>query len=133
MNGADDVPCSHLGPRPSPLCPPSLVPPLQNGAGCKYRHALPPGYVFKTKKEREAEVALKTQEGSAAVNLEELIEEERRKLPTTGEETGGERKKKKQVIGSRSFQFCALESQCNKLPDSDSAKPNTMHPLRLLL
>lgn len=55
-----------------------------NGEGCKYRHALPPGYVYKSKKDRELEAAAKALEEEHAATVEELIEEERRKLPTTG-------------------------------------------------
>lgn len=55
-----------------------------NGESCKYRHALPPGYVYKSKKQRELEAAAKAAEADGGVSMEELIEEERRKLPSTG-------------------------------------------------
>lgn len=67
---------------PIPSHPPTH--PQNGGAACKYRHCLPPGYVFKTKKEREAEAAAKAALGDKDSNLEELIELERAKLPTTG-------------------------------------------------
>ena len=35
---------------------------VQNGAGCKYKHALPPGYTFMTKKEKEIDAAMKGEE-----------------------------------------------------------------------
>jgi hypothetical protein len=63
---------------------PILRPSLQNGPTCKYRHALPPGYQFKTKREREAEAAARASMESNVVSLEEQLEEERKKLPTTG-------------------------------------------------
>ena len=50
------------------------------GKACKYRHALPPGYVFKTKAERDLERNSKTSE----ITVEEIIEEQRRKLGATG-------------------------------------------------
>ncbi|DAZ96200.1 TPA: hypothetical protein N0F65_012390 [Lagenidium giganteum] len=46
------------------------------GKECKYRHALPPGYVFKTKKERDAEKANKVEE----ISIEEIIEQQRAAL-----------------------------------------------------
>jgi hypothetical protein len=55
-----------------------------NGLDCKYKHALPPGYVYKSKKQRDLETAAKLAEGSNQVSVEELIEEERRKLPQEG-------------------------------------------------
>lgn len=54
------------------------------GESCKYRHALPPGYVYKSKKQRDLETAAKLAEADGGVSMEELIEEERRKLPSTG-------------------------------------------------
>lgn len=50
------------------------------GKACKYRHALPPGYVFKSRKDREAEKEKKVDE----VSIEEIIEEQRKKLGATG-------------------------------------------------
>lgn len=50
------------------------------GTICKYRHALPPGYVFKTRAEREAEKSRKVEE----VSIEEIIEQQRAKLGPTG-------------------------------------------------
>jgi len=47
-----------------------------NGEDCKYRHALPPGFVYKSKKQRDAEAAAKASEDSSAPTIEELIEEE---------------------------------------------------------
>lgn len=55
-----------------------------NGDDCKYRHALPPGYVYKSKSQRELEAAAKLNETMNQTTLEELIEEQRRTLPTTG-------------------------------------------------
>lgn len=45
------------------------------GANCMYRHALPPGYVFKTKRERELEKLLEANKENAA-SIEQIIEEE---------------------------------------------------------
>lgn len=50
------------------------------GAACKYRHALPPGYVFKTRAEREAEKSKKVEE----ISIEEIIEQQRAKLGPSG-------------------------------------------------
>ncbi|XP_054756052.2 zinc finger CCCH domain-containing protein 15-like [Lytechinus pictus] len=51
-----------------------------NGGKCKYRHALPPGFVLKKDKKKMDE-----QEEEQKISLEELIEQERNKL--TGELT----------------------------------------------
>ncbi|ETM46570.1 hypothetical protein L914_08563 [Phytophthora nicotianae] len=50
------------------------------GASCKYRHALPPGYVFKSKKDRELEKGNKVVE----ISIEEIIEQQRAKLGPNG-------------------------------------------------
>ncbi|KAL8019452.1 putative Zinc finger, CCCH-type, ZC3H15/TMA46 family, Zinc finger, CCCH-type superfamily [Plasmopara halstedii] len=50
------------------------------GASCKYRHALPPGYVFKSKKDRELEKNNKVIE----ISIEEIIEQQRAKLGPNG-------------------------------------------------
>jgi len=54
------------------------------GSTCKYRHALPPGFVFKTKRQREEEQAAKLAGEQEDVDIGELIEIERAKLPNTG-------------------------------------------------
>ena len=53
---------------------------------CKYRHALPEGYVYKTHAEREAEAAAREKDRAQDKNLMRLenIELLRKKLPTTG-------------------------------------------------
>ncbi|KAJ0407864.1 hypothetical protein ATCC90586_007210 [Pythium insidiosum] len=50
------------------------------GTACKYRHALPPGYVFKSKKDRDAEKSKKVDD----ISIEEIIEQQRAKLGPTG-------------------------------------------------
>ncbi|ETV96290.1 hypothetical protein H310_10460 [Aphanomyces invadans] len=50
------------------------------GKACKYRHALPPGYVFQTKAERDAAKSKKVEE----VSIEEIIEQQRAKLGAGG-------------------------------------------------
>lgn len=50
------------------------------GTSCKYRHALPPGYVFKSKKDRELERGNKVVE----ISIEEIIEQQRAKLGPSG-------------------------------------------------
>lgn len=52
---------------------------------CKYRHALPEGYVYKTHAEREAEAAAREKDRSLDKNLMRLenIEHLRKQLPTT--------------------------------------------------
>lgn len=50
----------------------------ENGKDCHYRHALPPGYILKTKAEKEREKDREDEEEPKTV--EELIEEERMKL-----------------------------------------------------
>eukprot|EP00124_Ichthyophonus_hoferi_P001864 Ihof_evm4s110 gene=Ihof_evmTU4s110 len=47
-----------------------------NGAGCKYRHALPPGYVLKKDLKKDGE--------EVTLSLEELVEIERAKLTSGG-------------------------------------------------
>jgi uncharacterized protein (DUF305 family) len=61
-----------------------LCPNEKNGDTCKYRHALPPGYVFKTAKQRAEEAEAKALADASILSIEEEIEEERKKLPTTG-------------------------------------------------
>jgi hypothetical protein len=46
---------------------------------CKYKHALPAGYTYRSKKQRDAETAAKLAEVDNAVSMEELIEEEVRR------------------------------------------------------
>jgi len=46
------------------------------GATCKYRHALPPGFVLKSQRKKEEEDAKKQE-----ISLEEFLEVERHKLP----------------------------------------------------
>lgn len=46
----------------------------------RYRHALPPGYVFKSKKDRELEKGNKVME----ISIEEIIEQQRAKLGPNG-------------------------------------------------
>ncbi|KAK8814122.1 hypothetical protein WA158_007984 [Blastocystis sp. Blastoise] len=57
-----------------------------NGPNCKYRHALPEGYVYKSKAEREAEGILKDKDRATDKNLLKLenIELLRSRLPSTG-------------------------------------------------
>ncbi|KAF0683420.1 Aste57867_24544 [Aphanomyces stellatus] len=50
------------------------------GKACKYRHALPPGYVFQTKAERDAAKSKKVDD----VSIEEIIEQQRAKLGAGG-------------------------------------------------
>ncbi|CAI5740363.1 unnamed protein product [Peronospora farinosa] len=50
------------------------------GTSCKYRHALPSGYVFKSKKDRELEKSNKVVE----ISIEEIIEQQRAKLGPNG-------------------------------------------------
>ncbi|RLN72105.1 hypothetical protein BBJ28_00013832, partial [Nothophytophthora sp. Chile5] len=50
------------------------------GTSCKYRHALPPGYVFKSRKDRELERSNKVVE----ISIEEIIEQQRAKLGPSG-------------------------------------------------
>ncbi|AEO71428.1 e1c86e24-cc0b-45d4-b7d2-ff2fead2628c [Thermothielavioides terrestris] len=51
-----------------------------NGDKCMYRHALPPGFVFKTKEQRAAEKALLDKSPLKTLTLEEFLESERHKL-----------------------------------------------------
>lgn len=46
------------------------------GQACKYRHALPPGYVFKSKKDRDADKGKKEE----SIPIEEIIEQQRAQL-----------------------------------------------------
>lgn len=50
------------------------------GKACKYKHALPSGYVFKSKSERDQERGNKAD----SVTVEEIIEQQRKKLGATG-------------------------------------------------
>ncbi|KAL2116762.1 hypothetical protein VTJ04DRAFT_8930 [Mycothermus thermophilus] len=54
-----------------------------NGDKCMYRHALPPGFVLKTKEQRAAEKALMDKSPLKTLTLEEFIESERHKLTGT--------------------------------------------------
>ncbi|KAJ1338506.1 DRG family regulatory protein Tma46 [Microdochium nivale] len=55
------------------------------GNECKYKHALPPGFVLKTKEQRAAEKALLDKSPLKTLTLEDFLETERHKL--TGELT----------------------------------------------
>ncbi|TDH73215.1 hypothetical protein CCR75_000521 [Bremia lactucae] len=50
------------------------------GTSCKYRHALPPGYIYKSKKDRDLEKSNKVIE----ISIEEIIEQQRAKLGPSG-------------------------------------------------
>ena len=54
-----------------------------NGPDCKYRHALPEGYVYKSRAEREAEAALREKDRALDKNMMRLenIEQLRKQLP----------------------------------------------------
>ncbi|KAK7921182.1 hypothetical protein PG985_009204 [Apiospora marii] len=53
------------------------------GNNCKYKHALPPGFVLKTKEQRAAEKALLDKSPLKTLTLEEFLESERHKLTGT--------------------------------------------------
>lgn len=53
------------------------------GENCKYRHALPPGFVIKTKEQRAAEKALMDKSPLKTLTLEDFLESERHKLTGT--------------------------------------------------
>lgn len=53
------------------------------GDQCKYKHALPPGFVLKTKEERAREKALMDKSPLKTLTLEEFLESERHKLTGT--------------------------------------------------
>ncbi|RYP23877.1 hypothetical protein DL767_008714 [Monosporascus sp. MG133] len=53
------------------------------GDKCKYRHALPPGFVLKTKEQRAAEKALLDKSPLKTLTLEDFLESERHKLTGT--------------------------------------------------
>ncbi|ORY56059.1 uncharacterized protein BCR38DRAFT_356206 [Pseudomassariella vexata] len=53
------------------------------GDKCKYKHALPPGFVLKTKEQRAAEKALMDKSPLKTLTLEEFLESERHKLTGT--------------------------------------------------
>ncbi|KAH7040132.1 uncharacterized protein B0I36DRAFT_204819, partial [Microdochium trichocladiopsis] len=53
------------------------------GNECKYRHALPPGFVLKTKEQRAAEKALLDKSPLKTLTLEDFLETERHKLTGT--------------------------------------------------
>ncbi|KAH7320205.1 hypothetical protein B0I35DRAFT_408898 [Stachybotrys elegans] len=50
------------------------------GNECKYRHALPPGFILKTKEQRAAEKALLDKSPLKTLTLEDFLESERHKL-----------------------------------------------------
>ncbi|PSR82327.1 hypothetical protein BD289DRAFT_342654, partial [Coniella lustricola] len=54
-----------------------------NGDKCMYKHALPPGFVLKTKEQRAAEKALMDKSPLKTLTLEEFLESERHKLTGT--------------------------------------------------
>ncbi|KAH7222819.1 hypothetical protein BKA60DRAFT_290944 [Fusarium oxysporum] len=53
------------------------------GDKCKYKHALPPGFVLKTKEQRAAEKALMDKSPLKTLTLEDFLESERHKLTGT--------------------------------------------------
>ncbi|KAH9907904.1 hypothetical protein F4778DRAFT_719597 [Xylariomycetidae sp. FL2044] len=53
------------------------------GNNCKYKHALPPGFVLKTKEQRAAEKALMDKSPLKTLTLEDFLESERHKLTGT--------------------------------------------------
>ncbi|KAI0137227.1 hypothetical protein BJ170DRAFT_48981 [Xylariales sp. AK1849] len=53
------------------------------GNQCKYKHALPPGFILKTKEQRAAEKALMDKSPLKTLTLEEFLESERHKLTGT--------------------------------------------------
>lgn len=53
------------------------------GDQCKYKHALPPGFILKTKEQRAAEKALMDKSPLKTLTLEEFLESERHKLTGT--------------------------------------------------
>ncbi|KAI0885334.1 uncharacterized protein GGS22DRAFT_142348 [Annulohypoxylon maeteangense] len=53
------------------------------GNKCKYKHALPPGFVLKTKEQRAAEKALMDKSPLKTLTLEDFLESERHKLTGT--------------------------------------------------
>ncbi|CAI4212529.1 unnamed protein product [Parascedosporium putredinis] len=53
------------------------------GDKCMYKHALPPGFVLKTKEQRAAEKALMDKSPLKTLTLEEFLESERHKLTGT--------------------------------------------------
>ncbi|KAI1245430.1 hypothetical protein MGN70_012320 [Eutypa lata] len=53
------------------------------GNQCKYKHALPPGFVLKTKEQRAAEKALLDKSPLKTLTLEDFLESERHKLTGT--------------------------------------------------
>ncbi|KAJ9142316.1 Translation machinery-associated protein 46 [Coniochaeta hoffmannii] len=53
------------------------------GDKCKYKHALPPGFVLKTKEQRAAEKALMDKSPLKSLTLEDFLESERHKLTGT--------------------------------------------------
>ncbi|KAI1846516.1 hypothetical protein JX266_007413 [Neoarthrinium moseri] len=53
------------------------------GDKCKYKHALPPGFILKTKEQRAAEKALMDKSPLKTLTLEEFLESERHKLTGT--------------------------------------------------
>ncbi|CAN8103340.1 unnamed protein product [Discula destructiva] len=53
------------------------------GDKCKYKHALPPGFVLKTKEQRAAEKALLDKSPLKTLTLEDFLESERHKLTGT--------------------------------------------------
>ncbi|KAL6700362.1 hypothetical protein J3F84DRAFT_357938 [Trichoderma pleuroticola] len=54
-----------------------------NGDKCMYKHALPPGFVLKTKEQRAAEKALLDKSPLKTLTLEDFLESERHKLTGT--------------------------------------------------
>jgi hypothetical protein len=52
------------------------------GKSCKYRHALPPGYVFQSKKDRELKAKMAT--GDGVESIEEIIEAQRKAFASQG-------------------------------------------------
>lgn len=85
------------------------------GDKCMYRHALPPGFVIKTKEQRQAEKALMDKSPLNTLTLEDFLESERHKLSGPGtpvtEETFAKWKKER-------MDKKAAEEEAKKLKDA---------------
>ncbi|OAA67229.1 ccch zinc finger DNA-binding protein [Niveomyces insectorum RCEF 264] len=86
-----------------------------NGDKCMYKHALPPGYVLKTREQRAAEKALLDKSPLKTLTLEEFLESERHKLtgPSTPVTPETFAKWKKERLGKK-----AAEEQARRAKEA---------------
>ncbi|KAL1959079.1 hypothetical protein VTO42DRAFT_2866 [Malbranchea cinnamomea] len=119
------------------------------GDKCKYRHALPPGFVLKTKEQKAAEKALMDKSPLKTLTIEEFIESERHKLtgnltPVTAETFAKwkkerldkkaaeeEARKAKEATGRAMFESGNWKASDDEESDDDDGDDDGQHSFNL--